>query len=526
MTTKNLIPRASGEGGIGITNVTWGYGYYDTGNFNKGLFVKGSGIEDVIANTVTQGGLGGEWTRNGLDIYYNGGNVGIGTTDPGDSLLNVSPTAGTDPSSFKVFQNSTAGPAIGRNGGVVLIDANYYQDSSDIFSVNGRGVNKLTIKGNGNVGIGLTNPGRLLHLSYESALVYDSAQMNRVDVNIYSRNTNGTNGCYSGIDFVAGVSSAIIAGVKTSTGASALTFGTTIAGQDDTTEKMRIDSAGNVGIGVTNPSSTLTVSRLDQNEINAALSVYRSDTSPGNRPTAPIFNVFNGTGGSSEVFRVQGDGNVYIKANHAITDPESVGLGHSVHILNTNTADINTGSSLYLGSNSNSGAGIYAQRTSITTDEHKFGIGTRDSLDNWSTKVTVLGNGKVGIGTKDPNEKLEVRGNLRFGGTAYGSVREVSIGNLTPTGFYDLTLHNAFQGFLIISITSNANAGIRTYATYSVFGRGLNDFNTTPIAVVDTGGGVAFSLSKPSVGVIRFTNTSSPPITCQSTMVFYGSTSA
>jgi hypothetical protein len=60
MTTKNLIPRASGEGGIGITDVTWGYGYYDTGNFNKGLFLKGSGIEDVIANTVTQGGLGGE----------------------------------------------------------------------------------------------------------------------------------------------------------------------------------------------------------------------------------------------------------------------------------------------------------------------------------------------------------------------------------------------------------------------------------------------------------------------------------
>ena len=52
--------------------------------------------------------------------------------------------------------------------------------------------------------------------------------------------------------------------------------------------------------------------RLDQNETESALKVYRGDTGLGNRPTAPIFNVFNGTGGSTEVFRVQGDGKVGI----------------------------------------------------------------------------------------------------------------------------------------------------------------------------------------------------------------------
>ena len=99
MTTKNLIPRASGEGGIGITDVTWGYGYYDTGNFNKGLFVSGHNITQVIAETVTQGGLGGEWTKavNGLDIYYDGGKVGIGTTNPGAKLVVQGDKALSDP---------------------------------------------------------------------------------------------------------------------------------------------------------------------------------------------------------------------------------------------------------------------------------------------------------------------------------------------------------------------------------------------------------------------------------------------
>jgi hypothetical protein len=83
MATKNLIPQASGEGGIGIEDVTWGDAYFDSGHFNKGLYVSG-----VAVSTGDAGGLGGKWEDAATtgDVFYTGGNVGIGITTPSAKL--------------------------------------------------------------------------------------------------------------------------------------------------------------------------------------------------------------------------------------------------------------------------------------------------------------------------------------------------------------------------------------------------------------------------------------------------------
>ena len=62
------------------------------------------------------------------------------------------------------------------------------------------------------------------------------------------------------------------------------------------------------GINVEAPTAQLHVHRSDQHETESGLTVHRGDTSEGIRAGAPILNVFNGTGGMAEVFRVQGDG--------------------------------------------------------------------------------------------------------------------------------------------------------------------------------------------------------------------------
>ena len=52
MSIKNIIPRNSGEGGLGTTSYSWGQGVFDSGIFYKNIFVDGSGTfkQDLIVN--------------------------------------------------------------------------------------------------------------------------------------------------------------------------------------------------------------------------------------------------------------------------------------------------------------------------------------------------------------------------------------------------------------------------------------------------------------------------------------------
>lgn len=95
MATKTIIPRGSGEGGLGIESVSWGQAYFDYGNFNelqvngRDVLISGDSIDyqvtqqDVTTHesaiTISESqisDLGSYLTSADLDPYVTSGDLG------------------------------------------------------------------------------------------------------------------------------------------------------------------------------------------------------------------------------------------------------------------------------------------------------------------------------------------------------------------------------------------------------------------------------------------------------------------
>ena len=204
----------------------------------------------------------------------------------------------------------------------------------------------------------------------------------------------------------------------------------------------------------------------------------------------------------------------------------------------------------------NVGAFLISANSTGSFNTTDLTISTQTSFNNViSDIITVLNTGRVGIGTTSPGSALEINaaaatspfiakintaeraridssgrllvgtsnsgtssatGQLRLGGTGAHSA-SVLLSNASQSvansGTVDITVGTSsiiiYVGFLIVNSMNSTSNASRTQTTFSIFASPQNSsFTATQIATATGAGSSTFTVTSPSAGVIRVTNTS------------------
>ncbi len=233
------------------------------------------------------------------------GNVGIGTTNP-SHLLHVCAADGVAVDSYiSLVQNAEA--TAGDNFGLKVQAG---RNSSDVTMEvsNAVGTSYMRVRGDGNVGIGTTSPATILDL--------DDGTLSDIRI----RGNATTDVRFAGIAFYNTAGSDTVAAVNVdrdgANDAGALTFDTQPAG-GGVTERMRVTSSGNVGIGMTSPLRKLDLSTSSTTD---AVRIKNTDSNGGG------LSVFaaNGGAGTNRILTL-GDASENVKV--AVLENGNVGIG-------------------------------------------------------------------------------------------------------------------------------------------------------------------------------------------------------
>ena len=175
------------------------------------------------------------------------------------------------------------------------------------------------------------------------------------------------------------------------------------------------------------------------------------------------------------------------------------------------------------------GNGIYAKASTNavqlwTNGAQRYDIDST-GVATWSVAgTTAMTLNSTGLGVKGTVGTASGDAVIAFG------TRGVIVGNaasaIASASYIDITVvtgGEGYQGFLSVANTWDASANVRTQTTYSVFGRGTPSTITQIATANGSSGGASFTVTTPSNGVIRITNTSGLAATISAQ--FFGGTS-
>jgi hypothetical protein len=475
---------SSGNVGIGTTSprekldvdgnvvTTWGNDrfiglqFQNGGDYRNGLLLHGDNRSTGILSKAGSGSNPYIWFGGGIGTtsewmrITSAGNVGIGTTSPSEKLHIVGSTA------VQIIQSTTAGlnstlkfTTTARTWG---IGANMALSNSnlEIYDYTAS-ANRLTIDSSGNVGIGTTSPGYKLEVNGGS-----------VGNNIARFTTGGGSGGTRGL-YVYSNDSYVKLQVNDN------------AGSVGSWAFMSLNpEGGNVGIGITNPGHKLHVVGavgIGQNTNGTAtIDAYGGKAYYGCDGTQITVagNTGNvGIGTTSPGYKLEVAGTSYFSGLAHFGQTASSGSAFRWGAFGTAVSSdtMLCHNQLWNGSgwtilDSSVGTGYMNLGAQLASPNIEFGTGAANTAA--STKMIILNNGNVGIGTTSPDTKLEVNGQASFGdnstlainGDAFVTVRAAAFAGIDVTslrtsgnigGLRGIDLYGTLKGQLLLKVNGD-----------------------------------------------------------------------
>jgi len=368
-----------GSGDVGTLGVA--YGGTGATSLTSGYLVKGNGTSAASASVV----------------YDDGTNAGIGTSSPDVFGRFYTRSVGINSSGTSMLQiNGTTygGIDLGFNGTRVATmlaeTAGFYlqTNTAAAMSLGTNGSERMRIDSSGNVGIGTSSPGSKLDVSGRIGATATQTFL-----------FNGTTGTYGTFSYNGtvvgdiGTGNQVVSGggntdfAMTTRGATSLLFGT------NTTERMRIDSSGNVLINRTSYSGYGKLNVEGGADFTGGNVIMCRDSG----------NVGIGTASPQLKFVVSNAGAAGLEI-----DPTAVASAPVIQSYNRSGA-------------------AYTQLT-YSALQHVFQI-------SGSERMRIDSSGNVGIGTSSPSYPLEVRQDGASSANYIGSVNTTATGSSGAAGY-------------------------------------------------------------------------------------------
>ena len=416
-TVAGGINYANGNVGIGTTNPGYALTIKSSGNASQNfLLIQNSSNNSMFTVASDPSGNANLAVRNSAgiakisintagDSFFAGGNVGIGTTSPIEKL-DVNGNIRVADEGEIYIQGSTATRKIVRldntsDSGLITLDRS---DQTKV-AISANFVTHGHTYFNGlstNVGIGTDSPSQKLEVA------------GNIELNSGALIISGT-------PAGQGAQARYISGAATTNDLwlNVPTNGRYRFAVADS-QKVEITAAGNVGIGTTSPNQKL--------DVNGNISIATTSGSSASNQISMVGSraIFGYDGSISSAFMRSSDtskplvfGSGTSELMRIVSSTGNVGIGTTSPAHKFEVHGLSSGAIGFNGSNVKIGnvSSIGYQRIFPTGNSLKYSVGTEGAhqfvygVDN-STMMHISYSGKVGIGTTNPSQKLEVDGQV------------------------------------------------------------------------------------------------------------------